>query len=215
MNLPVRRKTDAEATQRRRINETWRHYFVENFCPVQRAAGRANGNVMRRWSAPSSQHRRAGMSEVQNRPSPILCIGWDTIRRIANGEPVWSDEHQCGVVAADDLFGADIDALFRCWRERFGKQQESVHVLAKPKSDWPLRHWLCYLSREMRDPSGGTTGRVKPYGRLGWMGARAEYSCGEGFPLPHALCRRQPIQRSREHDFFNRALAAQAYCLAG
>jgi hypothetical protein len=27
-----------------------------------------------------------------------------------------------------------------------------------------------------KDPSGGTTGRVKPYGRLGWMGARAEYS---------------------------------------
>ena len=24
-----------------------------------------------------------------------------------------------------------------------------------------------------KDPSGGTTGRVKPYGRLGWMGARA------------------------------------------
>jgi hypothetical protein len=34
------------------------------------------------------------------------------------------------------------------------------------------------LKRE--DPSGGTTGRVKPYGRLGWMGARAEYSHGEG-----------------------------------
>ena len=32
-----------------------------------------------------------------------------------------------------------------------------------------------------KDPSGGTTGRVKPYGRLGWMGARAEYSLdGEG-----------------------------------
>ena len=29
---------------------------------------------------------------------------------------------------------------------------------------------------EKKDPPGGTTGRVKPYGRLGWMGARAEYS---------------------------------------
>ena len=39
---------------------------------------------------------------------------------------------------------------------------------------------------ENEDPSGGTTGRVKPYGRLGWMGARAEYSLdGEGLPLPH------------------------------
>src|ERR1700722_16038139 len=37
-------------------------------------------------------------------------------------------------------------------------------------------------------PSGGTTGRVKLYGRLGWMGARAEYSLdGEGIPLPPIL----------------------------
>jgi hypothetical protein len=41
---------------------------------------------------------------------------------------------------------------------------------------------------ENKDPSGGTTGRVKPYGRLGWMGARAEYSLdGEGLPLPPVL----------------------------
>jgi len=37
---------------------------------------------------------------------------------------------------------------------------------------------------KMKDPSGGTTGRVKPYGRLGWMGARAEYSYGEGITAP-------------------------------
>src|SRR5262249_39637499 len=43
------------------------------------------------------------------------------------------------------------------------------------------------LAPKMKDPSGGTTGRVKPYGRLGWMGARAEYSHGEGFPLPQIL----------------------------
>src|SRR5438477_12227055 len=34
------------------------------------------------------------------------------------------------------------------------------------------------------DPSGGTTGRVKPYGRLGWMGARAEYSRWGGITAP-------------------------------
>ena len=34
---------------------------------------------------------------------------------------------------------------------------------------------------QTKDPSGGTTGRVKLYGRLGWMGARAGYSLdGEG-----------------------------------
>jgi len=41
------------------------------------------------------------------------------------------------------------------------------------------------MAPETKDPSGGTTGRVKPYGRLGWMGARAKYSLdGEGLPLP-------------------------------
>ena|SRR5690348_11587002 len=33
-----------------------------------------------------------------------------------------------------------------------------------------------FESPKAKDPSGGTTGRVEPYGRLGWMGARAEYS---------------------------------------
>ena len=41
-----------------------------------------------------------------------------------------------------------------------------------------------------KDPSGGTTGRVKPYGRLGWMGARAGYSLdGENLLLPRWICR--------------------------
>jgi hypothetical protein len=38
---------------------------------------------------------------------------------------------------------------------------------------------------ETKDPSGGTTGRVKLYGALGWMGARAGYSLvGEGITAP-------------------------------
>ena len=36
-----------------------------------------------------------------------------------------------------------------------------------------------------KDPPGGTTGRVKRYRALGWMGARAGYGLvGEGCPLP-------------------------------
>jgi hypothetical protein len=54
----------------------------------------------------------------------------------------------------------------------------------------------------MKDPSGGTTGRVKPYGRLGWMGARAEYSYGEGLPLPHEIGRRRPAARSKRPAIF-------------
>ncbi len=68
----------------------------------------------------------------------------------------------------------------------------------------------------MKDPSGGTTGRVKPYGRLGWMGARAEYSLmGRGLPLPHALCRGRGAARSTYQVFFNlpgRIFRAGSYC---
>ena len=37
------------------------------------------------------------------------------------------------------------------------------------------------ISPKTKDPSGGTTGRVKPRAAGAWMGARAEYSLdGEG-----------------------------------
>jgi hypothetical protein len=39
-----------------------------------------------------------------------------------------------------------------------------------------------------KDPSGGTTGRVKPYGRLGWMGARARYSLSGRDHRSHTYC---------------------------
>ena len=58
-------------------------------------------------------------------------------------------------------------------------------------------------SAETKDPSGGTTGRVKPYGRLGWMGARAEYSLdGEGLPLPPLLVAEGSPRRSTGRRFF-------------
>src|SRR5205085_10799438 len=53
------------------------------------------------------------------------------------------------------------------------------------------------------DPSGGTTGRVKPYGRLGWMGARAEYSRWGGcFRFPHFIGRRWRAARSNCRQIF-------------
>jgi hypothetical protein len=58
-------------------------------------------------------------------------------------------------------------------------------------------------SAETKDPSGGTTGRVKLYGRMGWMGARAEYSLdGEELPLPLVLCRGRVIVRSKDRAIF-------------
>jgi hypothetical protein len=37
---------------------------------------------------------------------------------------------------------------------------------------------------KLKTRPGGQPDGSKPYGRLGWMGARAEYSQREGFPLP-------------------------------
>src|SRR5260370_8358675 len=61
---------------------------------------------------------------------------------------------------------------------------------------------------KMRDPSGGTTGRVKLYGRLGWMGACAEYSLdGEGFTAPTYIGREGSPNVQNGLQFF--------YCAAG
>ena len=60
------------------------------------------------------------------------------------------------------------------------------------------------IPAKTKDPSGGTTGRVKPYGRLGWMGARAEYSLdGEGLPLPPMLVAGASPHVQAAGDFFN------------
>lgn len=40
-------------------------------------------------------------------PTHILCIGWETIRRLTREGMVWDEEHQAGIVAADDLFGSE------------------------------------------------------------------------------------------------------------
>jgi hypothetical protein len=67
---------------------------------------------------------------------------------------------------------------------------------------------LIYMKK---DPSGGTTGRVKPYGRLGWMGARAEYSQREGRPLHAKLGRAAPPDRSKANQFFRRPGTSPGY----
>ncbi|MEA2864870.1 MAG: hypothetical protein QOC84_2826 [Bradyrhizobium sp.] len=59
---------------------------------------------------------------------------------------------------------------------------------------------------------GGTAGRVRPYGRLGWMGARAVYGFdGEGLPLPPAL-----VAQGRPHvQTTLRFFTSRNYWLAG
>src|SRR5437879_8919108 len=60
----------------------------------------------------------------------------------------------------------------------------AIHRQAAWQHDCTRRSFLQKPVPKMKDPSGGTTGRVKPYGRLGWMGARAEYSGWGGITAP-------------------------------
>ena len=70
----------------------------------------------------------------------------------------------------------------------------------------------------MKDPSGGTTGRVKLYGRLGWMGARAEYSRWGGITAPTFVSRSNLAGRSKQGTIFLlfiRRIATGNHCAAG
>ena len=74
------------------------------------------------------------------------------------------------------------------------------------------------IKPKTKDPSGGTTGRVKLYGRWGWMGARAGYSLvGEGLPLPHILVAQGRRTFKQPAIFFNSWLVVwmKNYCAAG
>lgn len=75
------------------------------------------------------------------------------------------------------------------------------------------------LVPKIKDPSGGTTGRVKPYGRLGWMGARAEYSYGEEITAPtHYWSPKGWRTFKTAGDFFNpkgSRFSAAGYLLSG
>src|SRR6266576_738396 len=73
------------------------------------------------------------------------------------------------------------------------------------------RAWKKKPALKGKDPSGGTTGRVKPYGRLGWMGARAEYSRWGGITAPTFISRSSRPGRSKQvGDFFNLLSGAKA-----
>ena len=55
------------------------------------------------------------------------------------------------------------------WVSASGDGFAQTDQLRGEKNDTPL----IARTQKRKDPSGGTTGRVEPYGRLGWMGARA------------------------------------------
>ncbi len=49
----------------------------------------------------------ARVEESPGEPTHILCIGWNSIRELSEKGMIWSDEHQAGIIAADDLFNFD------------------------------------------------------------------------------------------------------------
>ena len=84
-------------------------------------------------------------------------------------------------------------AELRCPPARGQRQYDRFRLTEMPE-----------ISAKTKDPSGGTTGRVKLYGRLGWMGARAKYSLdGEGLPLPPILVAGGAPHVQTTGDFFN------------
>jgi len=99
------------------------------------------------------------------------------------------------------------------WRTFDLSSNQSAMILRTPFPGGPhfailhtTRHGDAVFPRdatpEMEDPSGGTTGRVEPYGRLGWMGARAGYSCWGGVSAPTNICRPGPVSRSNRPAIF-------------
>lgn len=61
---------------------------------------------------------------ASTRLNPVICIGWETIRKLAAGEDVYFEDQEVRLIAASDLFGCDIDTLRRS-QSLFGDQGET------------------------------------------------------------------------------------------
>ena len=77
-----------------------------------------SGNVQAAGHAPVGERAEEipgvfSLSErrEKSKPSHIICIGLESLRQLSKQGMIWSEEHQCGVIAADDLFGADLSAI--------------------------------------------------------------------------------------------------------
>jgi len=74
---------------------------------------------------------------------------------------------------------SDMTNIFCGKREQCPAERYSARASRRRYHQWLKPQFsltALFALPKTRDPSGGTAGRVKPYGRLGWMGARAEYS---------------------------------------
>lgn len=48
---------------------------------------------------------------VNSRLNPVICIGWETIRKLAAGKDVYLESQNVRLLAASDLFGCDIETM--------------------------------------------------------------------------------------------------------
>ncbi len=128
-----------------------------------------------------------------------------------------TNPHKYGVIRpihhqAAQRHGARSDACARSLRLK--KARGNIRASQTERRNLPCRHARAAshatqqplqkpASRNER-PVGGTTGRVKPYGRLGWMGARAEYSRWGGDYRSHIDKSQDPRRTFKTPgDFFN------------
>ena len=171
-------------------------------CPVREATGARNPlRFPHKYGAISAIHRQAARRHdgVAKDPSMIS-------RKTTHGKSVYRATNQKSVSAVCTTLAMSADILCHC-------PASDPAYRARPPGDRlvsPVRSTACCAAGfgnhqpKMKDPSGGTTGRVKPYGRLGWMGARAEYSCWGGITAPTVISRSTRAARSkRRTNFFN------------
>lgn len=45
------------------------------------------------------------------RLNPVICIGWETVRKLAAGKDVYLESQNVRLLAASDLFGCDIETI--------------------------------------------------------------------------------------------------------
>ena len=170
INQPVRRETDADATETNQFDVTWIFCGKLSRCPVRGATERAAIEETRtntELSALSTVKLHGSMAALRSAP-----------RSFRLGRHA---EIPCVTRRTESLQSAS--------------PRGAARLRPKPVP-------------KMKDPSGGTTGRVKPYGRLGWMGARAEYSRWGGITAPTYI-KSQHARRTFKTpcDFFNLVFA--------
>lgn len=63
-----------------------------------------------------------------DRLNPVICIGWETIQKLAAGEDVYLESQNVRLLAASDLFGCDTEAMRHGDGREAGPSQKLLEV---------------------------------------------------------------------------------------